>query len=252
MPNVRRRKRIRIGLVAAAMMSIGSASAGTAMGWVMGGTNEALNQFERTAKTPVPEYGTSARNLPPTPVATVPTKSEPTLPSDAWVPRNNAVQWAVQVPPAHPLSGVVVHNADPRSNLIAHFAAMDASGRWIPVASMTVSPRSDAVLHPPAGDYSMTLVSAPVGMTYDQVARIKPSPATMMRLLPVVSGSDDMEPVKLVVAGGTVRQKAASDVQVARHAPTPRPAPRDRDEPMLVSYDQGPATDENTRYDMTM
>lgn len=249
MPHVRRRKRIRIGLVAAAMMSIGSASAGTAMGWVMGGTNEALNQYGRTAKTPVPEFGTSAKNPPPAMTSTTPVQSGPALPPDAWVPRNNAVQWAVQVPPAQPLSGVVVHNADPRSNLIAHFSAMNASGGWVPVASMTVTPRSDAVLHPPAGDYAMTLVSAPVGMTYDQVARIRPSPATMMRLLPVVSGSGDMEPVKLMVAGGTVRQGSASAAQIARKTPAERRTV-ERDEPMLVSYDQGP--DRDMRYDAAM
>ncbi len=244
MPHARRRKRIRIGLAAATFMSLGAASAGTAMGWVMGGTEEAIRQFETRAKSPVADSGNGGAATPPAPpVSASPTsvEAETAYGKDAWTPQNNTVQWSVPIPPAQPLSGVVIHNAEERTNVIAHFALRNTSGAWTPIASMTIAPRSDAVLHPPAGDYSMTIVSAPVGMTFDQVARLKPSAATMLRLLPVTMGSSDGEPVRMMVAEGVVKPGAAdpnaSTTALASRTTVRRPAsaPKTYEEPMLVA-----------------
>lgn len=57
MPEARRRrrqKRIRIGLAGLAAISLTAASAGGAMGWMVGGTTSTIAEYKAMPKTPIP------------------------------------------------------------------------------------------------------------------------------------------------------------------------------------------------------
>lgn len=207
MPQARRRRRIRVGILGVASITLIAASAGGTMGWMMGGTTESIRQFEKTTKRTVPN--TSGRGIiPAADAATIPVTgaSSPAIPADAWIPVNNTIQWTTPVAPGQPLSGLSIRNGDQEVNLIAHLAAMSTTGAWIPVASMTIAAGREGIIHPPAGQYSMTLVAAPKGMAFERVASLKPSPATLFRMDPVPPSSTVVEPVRFSVSKGVVQR----------------------------------------------
>jgi hypothetical protein len=202
-----RRRRIRIGMIGATALALGAAGIAGAMGWVMGGTTEAIRDYDRrtestTAKDPVRIVESDPATVP---AATTVPLAAPRYPADAWVPVNNAIQWASPIPPGTPLSGLSVRNGDQDVHLVVHLAARSTAGGWIPVASMTVAAGREGILHPPAGDYSMTLVAAPVGMAFDRVAGLPASPATTFRMDPTLR-QGGIEPVRFSVSKGTVRR----------------------------------------------
>jgi len=212
MPHTRRRRRIRIVLLGAASIALVAASAAGTMGWLMSGTTASIREFDRKAEAAVPAAGatrivSSEDAIEPTSAITDRSGTMPAaLPANAWIPVNNAIQWTTPVAPGQPLSGLSVRNGDADVTLIAHLAARAANGAWTPIASMTVAPGKEAILHPPAGDYSMTLVAAPVGMAFDQIAGLKPSPATVFRMNPVVQPASGTEPVRFSISKGVVKR----------------------------------------------
>lgn len=178
------------------------------MGWMMGGTTESIRQFEKTAKRTVPS--TSGHGIIPTadaaPVPITGPAPTPVLPADAWIPVNNTIQWTTPVAPGQPLSGLSIRNGDQDMNLIAHLAAMSTAGAWLPVASMTIAAGREGIIHPPAGQYSMTLVAAPKDMAFERVASLKPSAATLFRMDPVPPSSNIGEPVRFSVSKGIIQR----------------------------------------------
>lgn len=210
MPQARRRRTIRIGILGVASITLIAASAGGTMGWMMGGTTQSIRQFEKSAKRTVPN--TSGRGIIPTAEAATmpPTDQTPAqeqeLPANAWIPVNNTIQWTTPVAPGQPLSGLSIRNGDQDINLIAHLAAMSTTGAWIPVASMTIAAGREGIIHPPAGQYSMTLVAAPKGMAFERVATLKPSPATLFRMDPVQPSSGMGEPIRFSVSKGIIQR----------------------------------------------
>lgn len=208
MPQARRRRRIRIGILGVASITLIAASAGGTMGWMMGGTTESIRQFEKSAKRTVPN--TSGQGIIPTAEAATMPPTERTaaqeLTANAWIPVNNTIQWTTPVAPGQPLSGLSIRNGDQDINLIAHLAAMSTTGIWIPVASMTIAAGREGIIHPPAGQYSMTLVAAPKGMAFERVATLKPSPATLFRMDPVQPSSGMGEPIRFSVSKGIIQR----------------------------------------------
>lgn len=189
MPTARRRRRIRMGMAGLAAVTLTAASGGAAMGWVMGGTTADIETYKRSVTTRVPSAGRSSSSLVSLPSngasspATMAMAAIP-QPAPAYFPANNTVQWATSVAPGQALSGISVRNGDTDTNLIAHFTARAVDGSWMPVASMTISPGRESVLHPPAGEYAMQLVASPITMAYDRIASIPRSPAVNFVLPP--------------------------------------------------------------------
>jgi hypothetical protein len=202
MPTTRRSRRIRIGLAGAAAMVLAAASAGGAMGWVMGGTTEAISAYKTKAVTAVPEKAVIEPVEPA--AATVAVVTEPASRTAAWFPANNTVQWATSAAPGQALSGVSVRNGDQDMNLIAHLSARAANGGWIPVASMTISPGRESILRPPAGDYAMQLVASPIDMPYDRIAALPKSPPTSFALAP--QNPSAIPSVRFDVSEGVVKR----------------------------------------------
>jgi len=191
-------------------MALVAATAGGAMGWIMGGTTDAIREYDRKAESSVPETGSTtivSDDAPSSAVDAAPTTTPPAaaFPADAWVPVHNAIQWATPVVAGQPLSGLSLRNGDQDVILVAHLATRAMNGAWMPVASMTVSPGREGILHPPPGDYSMTLVAAPVGMAFDRVASLPHSPATLFRMDPVASPSA-IEPVRFSISKGVIKR----------------------------------------------
>lgn len=188
MPEARRRrrqKRIRIGLAGLAAISLTAASAGGAMGWMVGGTTSTIAEYKATPKTPIPRAGTGESVRPAAAsIQTIePAADEATGPT-AYFPENNTVQWSTTVAPGQSLSAISVRNGDQKVNLIAHLAARGTAGGMIPVASMTVSPGREAVIRPPSGEYAMQIVTSPVNMPYDRIATLPRSAPAMFGLAP--------------------------------------------------------------------
>ena len=208
MPQARRRRRIRIGILGVASITLIAASAGGTMGWMMGGTTESIRQFEKSVKRTVPNA--SGRGIIPTAdAASLPVAGQSpmqALPADAWIPVNNTIQWTTPIAPGQPLSGLSIRNGDQDVSLIAHLAAMSTTGTWMPVASMTIAAGREGIIHPPAGQYSMTLVAAPKGMAFERVATLKPSPATLFRMDPVPPSSGVGEPIRFSVSKGIIQR----------------------------------------------
>lgn len=183
----RRHRRIRIGLAGIAALGLTAASAGGAMGWMIGGTTATIAEYKSRPVASVPRAGSHSD----TGIAPVTTRAVMTaeasgsaspIPAKAWFPENNTVQWATAVAPGQQLSGISLRNGDQAVNLIAHLTARGTTGGMVPVASMTVSPGREAVLHPPAGDYAMEIVTSPVDMPYERVGtlpRSKPASFTL-------------------------------------------------------------------------
>lgn len=158
-----------------AALSLTAASAGGAMGWVMGGTSSTIKEYKSRTLVPVPMAGSNDRverdAVQAYSVSTLP-KNDAPEPVKAWFPDNNTVQWSTTVAPGQPLSAISLRNGDQSVNLIAHLTARGTNGGMVPVASMTVSPGRESVLHPPAGDYAMEIVTSPIDMPYDRIASL--------------------------------------------------------------------------------
>jgi hypothetical protein len=200
-----------MGMVGVAAITLMAASGGTAMGWMMGGTTEAIETYKKTAITKVPTADATTSTLVNLPTATGPATTPATIappsmaapaPVPAFFPANNTIQWATSVAPGQALSGVSVRNGDTDTNLIAHLTARAVDGSWTPVASMTVSPGRESVLRPPAGEYAMQLVASPTTMPYDRIASIPRSPAVNFSLAPQAQGA--MPAVRFSVSKGRI------------------------------------------------
>lgn len=172
------------------------------MGWVMGGTTEAISDYKSKAVAAVPEKNVIDPVEPAADTVTVVT--EPAPRTAAWFPANNTVQWATSAAPGQALSGVSVRNGDQDMNLIAHLSARAANGGWIPVASMTISPGRESILRPPTGDYAMQLVASPVDMPYDRIAALPKSPPTTFALTPQTPST--IPSVRFDVSEGVVKR----------------------------------------------
>ncbi len=207
------------------------------MGWVMGGTTSTIRQYKSQTLVPIPMAGSNDRVERETVRAhTVSTMEQPRTPEpvEAWFPDNNTVQWSTSVAPGQPLSGISLRNGDQSVNLIAHLTARGTNGGMVPIASMTVSPGRESVLHPPAGDYAMEIVVSPIDMPFDRIAslpRSKPASFALPAQDPNVVPSVRFEVSKGVIRrlpDPNARMDVASDEEPRRYRT--HAAPRDDEE----------------------
>lgn len=225
MPTARRRRRIRIGLTAAGAAVLMAATGGAAMGWVMGGTTEAISSYKKTAASTLPKSdGGPKMSASATDAGTTTTSAavSTATPTPEFFPANNTIQWSTSIAPGQALSGVSIRNGDTDTNLIAHLSARGTGGSWIPVASMTVSPGREAIVNPPPGNYAMELVASPVTMPYDRIASLARSPAVRFPLEALPQGS--MPRVRFAVSDGRIDRlpDPASSGARKSHAEAPR------------------------------
>lgn len=156
-------------------------ASGMASGMLVDGTSETLLAYRQQIES---KSAPKSRKVP-----VVVTYSQPApqpvadMMQAAWFPENNTVRWDVSLAPGQSMSGLSVRNTHTDRNLVIVLNAIGSTGEWIRAGVVNVAAGREAVVHPPTGSYSMTVLSMPVTMPYSELERASTSRTVYFDLL---------------------------------------------------------------------